>query len=74
MVGMSLAIAQDSRIKATSLSERTPAAAPDETGESVLVVTVVVPSGDVVIVTVVAVEYPFIYKMYILLSKCNIIV
>ena len=53
MVGMSLAIAQDSRIKATSLSERTPAAAPDETGESVLVVTVVVPSVEVVIVMVV---------------------
>jgi len=66
MAGMSLAIAHDSRIKATSLSDRTPAAA-DATGESVLVVTVVVPSGDVVIVTVVAVAYPFIYKMYILL-------
>ena len=63
MAGMSLAIAHDSRIKATSLSERTPALV-DATGESVLVVTVVVPSADVVMVIVVAVEYPFVYMMY----------
>lgn len=68
MAGMSLAMAQDSRIMATSLSERKPAAALDATGESVLVVTVVVPSADVVIVIVVALEHPFVCIKYSYIS------